>query len=84
MFVWEAKMRAYILIDAAVGAAGSVAAGVKGLDFSEVHLVSSDVVTGPYDVITLLEAADLDTLARFVSDRIQSIDGVERTTTCIA
>ena len=77
-------MRAYVLVEAAVGMAESVAAGVKGLDFGEVRLVSSDVVTGPYDVITLLEARDLDTLARFVSERVQSINGVQRTTTCIA
>jgi len=77
-------MRAYVLIDAKVGAAGSVAAGVNQLDFRDVRLVSSDVVTGPFDVITLLEAPDLDTLARFVSDQIQSINGVQRTTTCIA
>jgi DNA-binding Lrp family transcriptional regulator len=77
-------MRAYVLIDAKVGAAGSVAAGVKQLEFGNVRLISSDVVTGPYDVITLLESPDLDTLAQFVSERVQSIDGVQRTTTCIA
>jgi DNA-binding Lrp family transcriptional regulator len=77
-------MRAYVLIDAKVGAAGSVAAGVKQLDFNEVRLISSDVVTGPFDVITLLEAPNLDTLAQFVSERVQSINGVQRTTTCIA
>jgi DNA-binding Lrp family transcriptional regulator len=77
-------MRAYVLVDAAMGTADSVAAGVKGLDFGEVRLVSADVVTGPYDVIALLEAPDLDILAKFVSDQMQSIKGVQRTTTCIA
>ncbi len=77
-------MRAYVLIEAAVGKARSVAAGVNQLDFGEVRLISSDTVTGPFDVIAVLESPDLDTLGRFVSERIQSIDGVQRTTTCIA
>ena len=77
-------MRAYILFEAAVGKAQSVAAGINQLDFGEVRLISSDVVTGPFDVIALLESPDLDTLARFVSEKIQSIDGVQRTTTCVA
>ncbi len=77
-------MRAYVLVEAAVGKARSVAAGVNQLDFSEVRLISSDTVTGPFDVIAVLESPDLDTLARFVSELIQSIDGVQRTTTCVA
>lgn len=77
-------MRAYVLVEAAVGKARSVAAGVNGLDYGEVRMLSSDVVTGPFDVIALLESPDLDTLARFVSEQIQSVDGVQRTTTCVA
>jgi DNA-binding Lrp family transcriptional regulator len=77
-------MRAYVLIETAVGTAGFVAAEVKRLDYNEVRLISSDAVTGPFDVIALLESPNLDTLARFVSERLQSINGVTRTTTCIA
>jgi DNA-binding Lrp family transcriptional regulator len=77
-------MRAYVLIETAVGTAGFVAAEVKRLDYDEVRLISSDAVTGPFDVIALLESPNLDTLARFVSERVQSISGVQRTTTCIA
>ena len=77
-------MRAYVLIETAVGTAGFVAAEVNRLDHNEVRLISSDAVTGPFDVIALLESPNLDTLARFVSERIQSINGVQRTTTCIA
>jgi DNA-binding Lrp family transcriptional regulator len=77
-------MRAYVLVEANVGMATAVAAGVRNLEFGDVRLVSSDVVTGPYDIITLLEAPDLDTLAQFVSNRVQAIEGVQRTTTCIA
>jgi DNA-binding Lrp family transcriptional regulator len=49
-----------------------------------VRLVSADVVTGPFDVIVRVEANDLDQLAGWVTDKIQAIDGVQRTITCIA
>ncbi len=52
-------------------------------------LVSADMVrwaeaiTGPYDVIAAVEAENMETLGRLVTEQIQSIEGVERTLTCI-
>jgi DNA-binding Lrp family transcriptional regulator len=69
---------AYILIQTEVGVVGSVApevAGVKGV-------ISAEGVTGPYDVITRAEAANLDELAKLVIRRIQEVPGVTRTLTC--
>jgi DNA-binding Lrp family transcriptional regulator len=76
-------MRAYVLIEGAVGTANSIVSGIRGLPSDDVKLVSADVVTGPYDSIVILEGSDLDRLARFVTDKIQAIDGVQRTITCI-
>ncbi len=76
-------MRAYVLIEAAVGKAKSVAEGVKDLKFSEARVISVDAVTGPFDVIAQLEADDLDRLGRAVTEGIQQVDGVQRTTTCL-
>ena len=78
------SMRAYVLVEAAMGKADSVAAGVKSLEGGTVRLVSADVVTGPFDVIVRVETDDLDVLARWVTERIQAIDGVQRTITCVA
>lgn len=61
-----------------MGESGDVApkvAGIKGV-------ASSEVVTGPYDVVAQVEARSLDELGRFVVGRIQSIEGVSRTLTC--
>ncbi len=77
-------MRAYVLIEAAVGTSNFIVSGVRSLASDEVKLVSADVVTGPYDSIVVLEANDLDQLARFVTDKIQAINGVQRTLTCVA
>ncbi|MBI1884891.1 MAG: Lrp/AsnC ligand binding domain-containing protein [Chloroflexi bacterium] len=76
-------MRAYVLIEAAVGKAKSVGEGVQKLNFKDARVISVDAVTGPFDVIALLESEDLDKLGRAITDGIQQVDGVQRTTTCL-
>jgi DNA-binding Lrp family transcriptional regulator len=75
--------RAYVLIEAAVGKAKSVAEGVQNLQLTESRVVSVDAVTGPFDVIALLESDDLDKVGRAITEGIQQVDGVQRTTTCL-
>ena len=76
-------MRAYVLIEAAVGQAKAVSEGARTLTFPETEVVSVETVTGPYDVITLLQSDDLDKLGQAITDGIQTVDGVQRTTTCL-
>ena len=76
-------MRAYVLIESAVGKANTVAEGVKKLRFDDADVTSVDAVTGPFDVIALLESDDLDKLGRAITDGIQQVEGVQRTTTCL-
>ena len=76
-------MQAYVLIESAVGKASGVADGVKKLNFHDAKVVSVDAVTGPFDVIALLQSDDLDKLGRAITDGIQTVDGVQRTTTCL-
>jgi len=75
--------RAYVLIESAVGKAKSVAEGVQKLKLSDSRVVSVDAVTGPFDVIALLESDDLDKVGRAITEGIQQVDGVQRTTTCL-
>ena len=74
-----AVIRAYVLIQTRVGTGAQVAQEVGALQ----GVLSSDGVTGPYDVIASVEAADLDGIGRLVSSDLHSIDGVTRTLTCI-
>lgn len=70
---------AYILIEALPGKAielSNVIKGIKGV--KTVHLV-----TGPYDVITYVEAADLKSLGELIVKKIQATGSVARTLTCI-
>lgn len=76
-------MRAYVLIESAVGKASDIARGINKASFNDAKLVSVEAVTGPYDVIAILESDDLDKLGRAITDGIQQVDGVQRTTTCL-
>src|ERR671910_70091 len=69
---------AYILIQTEVGKAAQVAQEVDAID----GVVSSEDVTGPYDVIARAEASTVDELGKMVVSRVQMIDGITRTLTC--
>ena len=46
-------------------------------------ILSADVVTGSYDVIALIETADMTAMADIVTGQVQGIRGVMRTITCV-
>ena len=76
-------VRAYVLIESTVGTARAVHNGVQRLAVADAKVLSADSVTGPFDVIVLVESEDLDRLGRAVTEGIQRLHGVERTTTCL-
>lgn len=72
-----ANVNAYILIQTAVSAA-QVASDIRQIAGVE----SADDVSGPYDVIARVGAADMDSLGQLVVSNIQSVEGITRTLTC--
>ena len=77
-------VRGYVLIESEVGRAKAVGEAVKQIKRQDAEIVSVDTVTGPFDVITLIESDNLDNLGTFITDGIQKVSGVARTTTCLA
>lgn len=77
-------VRGYVLIEAEVGKAKAVGEAVRAVEHRDAKVVAVDTVTGPFDVIVQLEAADLDKLGNAITDGIQRVEGVQRTTTCLA
>ena len=69
---------AYILIQTEVGKAAQVAQEVGSIE----GVVSSEDVTGPYDVIVRAEAASVDELGQLVVAKVQTVPGITRTVTC--
>ncbi|HEV8615573.1 MAG TPA: Lrp/AsnC ligand binding domain-containing protein [Methylomirabilota bacterium] len=77
-------MKAYVLIETAPGKTKSVKKELTGISGEDSTLAHLDAVTGPYDFIAVVEGPNLDAIGRLVTDEIGAIDGVTRTTTCVA
>lgn len=71
-------VQAYMLIQTEVGRAEVVAKQVAGLP----GVLSSEYVTGPYDVVVRVAATSADDLTASVVPSIQQIAGITRTLTC--
>ena len=74
----EAVVEAYVLIQTEIGKPPQVAAELGRIP----GVGTADVLTGPYDVIVRVEAADVDALGKLVVTKIQAVEGVTRTLTC--
>jgi DNA-binding Lrp family transcriptional regulator len=72
-------LSAYVLIESEVGKVAHVAQAIT--DLGGVQLAED--LAGPYDVIARVQAPGLDELGRLVVFRIQVLDGVTRTLTCM-
>ena len=70
--------RAYILIETAAGAGRDVA--IKLSSISGVSQVA--LITGPYDIVAMVETEDLVAMGDLVAGRIHAVQGVVRTQTC--
>ncbi|MDR5695009.1 MAG: Lrp/AsnC ligand binding domain-containing protein [Armatimonadota bacterium] len=71
---------ACVLIKADLGKAREVTSAVRGI----AGVKEAYAVTGPYDVIALVEAADVKSLGDLVLSKIQATSGVKDTLTCIS
>jgi len=71
-------VQAYILIQTEVGKAAAVAEAIAGIS----GVTLAEDVTGPYDVIARVEAANVDDLGRLVIAKLQDVPGITRTLTC--
>ncbi|MCZ6788616.1 MAG: Lrp/AsnC ligand binding domain-containing protein [Chloroflexi bacterium] len=72
--------KAYILIETTVGKSRNVAQALKSLPGVD----TVDAVTGPYDIIAVVEAPDLNAVGDLVTSQIHTINGIVRTVTCLS
>jgi DNA-binding Lrp family transcriptional regulator len=77
-------MKAYVLIETSAGKTKTVKRALAKLKPGKCRVISLDVVTGPFDYVAVLEGPTLDDIGQLVTDGIGGIDGVTRTTTCLA
>ena len=72
-------IRAYLLIEAQAGKGNEILSAVRKLP----ETIQADRVTGPYDVIAVMESDDLDKMGDLVRVTVHNIDGVIRTMSCL-
>jgi DNA-binding Lrp family transcriptional regulator len=72
--------RAFVLIETSVGRTKDVVEALKSVN----EVAAVDAVTGPYDIIAVVEAADLNSVGDVVTSRVHVVPGIVRTVTCLA
>ena len=71
--------RGYVLIETTMGKTKEVAGALQSLE----GLKSVNVVTGPYDIIAIVEGKNADAIGQLVTGNIHHIPGVSRTLICL-
>ena len=74
------ETRAFVLIETAVGKTKEVVSTLRAVG----AVASVDAVTGPYDIVAVIEAEDLNAVGDVVTSRIHTAPGIVRTVTCLA
>ena len=72
--------KAFVLIETKPGKNKEVATALEQLK----GVKSVDVVTGPYDIIAIIEGESLNDIGDLVTGKIHPIAGISRTVTCLA
>lgn len=72
--------KVYLLVETSVGKTRGVASALQDMTCIE----SVDVVTGPYDIVAVIEGPDMGSVGNLITGKIHSVEGVVRTVTCVA
>lgn len=70
--------QAYVLIKTEVGRTAGVQRELRGKQ----GVRAADVIIGPYDIIAVVEADDLNAVGKLVLEQVHGVSGVENTLTC--
>ncbi len=76
-------VQAFVLIEVTAGQGQQVVADLTAIQQQGKEIQSVDMVTGPYDIITVMEGPDINAIGNLVTKHIQSVIGVARTVTCL-
>ena len=73
--------KAYVLVRTVASTTDTIAEKLESIDGVQSPV---ELVTGPYDLIAIIETPTVDEVLSIVLDRIRPIEGVKDTLTCIA
>ena len=77
-------MKAYVLIETLAGKTTTVKKALGKIKGGKCKVLALDAVTGPYDYVAVVDGPTIDVIGQLVTESIGKIDGVTRTTTCVA
>ncbi len=69
-------IKAYLLVETAIGTTREVVTSLRAVD----GIDSADVVTGPFDVIAVINVEDFTQVGILVTERVHTIPGIVRAT----
>lgn len=71
-------VKAYVLMQLKVGSCTQVRAALRHIP----EVTGAEDVTGPYDMVAIMQGESLDLIGRTIVDHLQQIPGITRTVTC--
>ena len=72
-------MKAYVLIHVRAGSVPEVVRNMRRLD----GVIDANMTFGPYDVVAVIQADDVNKLGHLIAAKIQPIPGILDTITCL-
>jgi len=72
-------MKAYVMIHVRPGSVSEVVRNLKRLN----GVVDAHMTFGPYDVVAIVQANDVNSLGPLIANEVQPIPGVLDTLTCL-
>ena len=73
-------VRAYVLIETKIGTSREVAEALRRVP----DIVTVDVITGPYDVVAIIDAPSAQEVNQIVTGEVHRAVGITRTVTCLS
>ncbi len=73
-------MKAYVLINVRTGELKAVLRQLKRAEGTK----EANMTFGPYDIVAIVEAKDINEVGRILAEVIQPIPGIIETLTCLA
>lgn len=70
---------AYVLIEVNAGKVSDALKQIQQIEGAQL----ADAVTGPYDIIVKIEAENTDALGKKITGKLQPVQGVLKTLTCM-
>ncbi|MCL2140096.1 MAG: Lrp/AsnC ligand binding domain-containing protein [Dehalococcoidia bacterium] len=71
--------KAFVLVETTIGKNKDIITALSNIK----GVKSVDTVTGPYDIIAVIESETLNAIGDVITSEIHAVEGISRTVTCL-